>query len=129
MKIITFSLVLAWCLNVYSSDLVERIYEQASEIVRNNDDSDTMDEELLFHFYSNEIAKMDLEILKKNPELLFRRGVAGLESPGPSISEIIDRLSDLQQDFQFVVDYSEKGSRLRENKIYLRCVSYLWRIF
>lgn len=108
MKMLRILLVLTCC--AYANDPVENIYQRASELVA-NDVSEKEDEELLFEFYSEEIAKIDEDTLQKNPELLFRRGVAWLLSLG-SLEEIISQLPKVREDFQFVLDHAEKESRL-----------------
>ncbi len=113
MKIFGLFLAVVSLVVGYSNEAIDKIYQQASQIVKNNN-SDKEDEELLFEFYFNEIAKLDFETLEKNPELVFRKDLAWFEVIGSleSVSKIKNQLDLLKNDLQFVIDHSDQRSRL-----------------
>jgi len=98
--------------NVHSVDQMQDIYQHASQLI--NEEASEETHQRLFEFYSREIEKIDFETLKKNPELIFRRGLAWFEvmDAEESIQKINEGLVLLQNDFQFVMNYSSPTSRL-----------------
>ena len=114
MKLFSLFLVFIYFTTAYSSDAMQNIYKQASELVR-NDSFGKEEEEILFEFYSKKINELDLEVLKKNPELIFRRALAWFEVLNfvESLKEFKNQLMQLQRDFKFVVDHTiDKSSKL-----------------
>jgi hypothetical protein len=116
MKLFSLFFVFIYFAAAYASDDMQNIYERASELVK-NDFSGREEEEILFEFYSKKIDELDLEVLKKNPELVFRRALAWFEVLGnvESLKEFKNQLLKLQEDFKFVIDNTaEKNSKLFE---------------
>lgn len=91
---------------------IQEIYAKAAEKANQTVGSKS---QVLYDFYSKEIRQMDPEVLKKNPELVFRRALVGMcHKPFRHHSEILDQLSELKKDCEFVVQNAEKGSRMAE---------------
>ncbi|KPK32824.1 MAG: hypothetical protein AMS24_03055 [Chlamydiae bacterium SM23_39] len=96
----------------YSDDTMQKIYQEASEIV--DEDFERDEDEILVEFYSEKIEEMDLEVLKKNPELIFRRACAWFKilDPVEYMEDFFSQLKQLKQDFKFVMDNSEEKSQI-----------------
>ncbi len=110
MKMLRVLAVLALCTQLHAVD-IQGIYEQAAQIVQNNNTDDD-DEKLLFDFYTQEIEKLDQDVLMQNPELIFRRALAWLDVLTSDVSEVKAKLPLVQRDFQFVLDNADPQSRL-----------------
>lgn len=113
MKMLKIFLMLACCTCVFSLDDIQKIYQKAAELIESNH-SEKEEEEILFEFYSQEIAKLDLETLKKNPELILRKAFAWEEMMGSleSVQEILNQMALLQNDYKFIMEHSEERSKL-----------------
>ncbi|MDP1609114.1 MAG: hypothetical protein Q8L98_07365 [Chlamydiales bacterium] len=127
MKVITFFLLVLSCSFGYADSTVSRIYEEAYALKAHELEYEKDSEELLFDFYSEKIASLDVKTLQENPELVFRKGLAFFERPmmsdedAPSFfSELVRRYVELEKDLQFVLDYARKDSRLFQSAKLIR---------
>lgn len=97
----------------YSNDIIQNLRQEGYRLVRNK--SYEEDENIiLYNFYSEKIERMDLETLKKNPEIIFRRGCAWFEFlfDIKSFKKFINQLDEVKKDFKFVLDNADKESRV-----------------
>lgn len=101
-----------WSLG-YSTPSEQNLYKLSQEVLDNNS-SDQFEEDLLFEFYSNMAAAMDVQTLEKNPELIFRKAIAESCVSFESIETLCELLIKLRKDFQFVVKHAEKDTLLFE---------------
>lgn len=101
------------CLLGYSSSLVQEINQRALELIENNQ-SEAEDEELLFEFYTNEIAALDPSVVIENPELVYRKAMAWLEvlDYSPSLEILIDGFRNVKKEFEFVLEHEASDTRL-----------------
>lgn len=110
MKMLRILGVLALSLQLHASD-IQGIYDRAAEMVQNHHSGED-EEKLLFNFYTQEIEKLDLDVLKQNPELIFRRAMAWLDVLTSDVFEVKDKLPLVLKDFEFVLDNAFPESRL-----------------
>ncbi len=99
----------------YSQDFMTEIDQRAEQIEVSSWSSDQDEAELLLEFYSAEIAKCDSDMLAKYPELVFRRAVAWsntIELDDNSMTDGLEQLGLVQQEYTFVLNNAEQGSRL-----------------
>jgi hypothetical protein len=110
-KIIFLLLTFVCC--AYSIDPIQKIYQEAFDLQENNR-SEKDDEELLYEFYSGKIETLDLEVLKDNPELVFRRSLAHYEMTTyfKSIPETLLHFVEIQRDVHFVMKHAGNPSKL-----------------
>lgn len=93
---------------------IQEIIARADKLVES---SDKKAAKVLYDFYSKEINQLDSEFLKKNPELIFRRVLAGMQretGKKNAIKKYLELCSEARDDFKFVAEHAEKGSRLSE---------------
>ncbi|KPK32823.1 MAG: hypothetical protein AMS24_03050 [Chlamydiae bacterium SM23_39] len=101
---------------VYSNN-IPKISQEDSKILEMDEldkECKKYEDEIFFELYSKKIAEMDLETLKKNPELVLRKAFAefGVLFSTKSFEEFINQLPNLQKDYKFVMDNSEKNSKI-----------------
>lgn len=125
MKVITFFLLVFSCSFGYADSSISRIYEEAYDLKIHQLDYEKDIEEILFDFYSDKIASLDVKTLQENPELIFRKGLASLDRPisddeEAPFSELVYRYVELEKDLQFVLDYAHKDSRLFQSARLIR---------
>ncbi len=113
MKFLNALMILMCSAGAYAGDLMQEVRKQAHEIQYNNT-SDRDEEELLFEFYSAQVAKLDASTLEQNPELVYRKALALYDVLGymESFPDVIAKLPEIKSELQFVLDHAEKSSRL-----------------
>jgi hypothetical protein len=109
-KIIALFLFLASLVQGQASELMETIRAEAAELLAHKDPK-ANGEQLLIGFYSQRIDEISYGALKKNPEIVYRRACAYINTMDEyNKVEQVER--ELLHDLQFVMDYSEFESRL-----------------
>lgn len=116
MKTLCTLIAMVTCLSYgYSQDFMTEIDQRAEQIEVSSWSSDQDGADLLLEFYSAEIAKCDSDTLAKYPELVFRRAVAWsntIELDDDAMADGLEQLSLVQQEYTFVLNNADKGSRL-----------------
>lgn len=71
-------------------------------------------DQALLDFYKEEIADLDLKTLKENPELIYCKAEAlsNCIDTEDDIKTFLSNVAQVQCDFEFVVTYAKKDSRL-----------------
>lgn len=113
MKRLMFLFLICGMCSIHASKTIEEVYSniEKAALEYGEDQESSL---FLYQYLQNELTEVDLDSLKKDPEILYYKVLAGFESAFliENIQEFKDRMTSLKNDLRFIMDYAPYNSRL-----------------